>query len=112
MTQLLNRVQPGDVITAEMWNLAVDAINVLLSSGQTTGIKVAALLPAGTASEPIRVLAALQITGQNFGFALGQTSVVFEGETKVVVPHSQLLTGSSDTRILLVVPPIPGLPQA
>ena len=30
MAQLLNHVQRGDVITADMWNLAVDAINELL----------------------------------------------------------------------------------
>ncbi len=112
MAQLLNRVEPGDVITAEMWNLVVDAINDLLETGQTNGIKVAALLPAGTATEPIRVAAPLQITGQGFGVALGQTSVAFEGQSKIVVPRDQFLPGSSDTRILLMVPPIPGLPQA
>ena len=55
MAQLLNRVQPGDVITAEMWNLLVDAVNELLQAGQTTGIQIAAMLPAGTQSEPIRI---------------------------------------------------------
>lgn len=113
MAQLLQRVEPGDVITADMWNLVVDAVNEILQSSQTGGIKVAAVVPAGTAAEPIRVGAPLQITGQSFGYALGQTRVVFEGQsTQVAVSHDQLLTGSSDTRLLLIVPPIPGLTAA
>lgn len=112
MAQLLNRAQPGDVITAELWNLVVDTINELLQSGQTTGIQIAAMLPAGTVIEPIRALVALQITGQNFGYSLGQTTVTFERNGgNVVVSRDQMLAGSSDTRLLFIVPPIPGLPQ-
>lgn len=112
MAQLLNRAQPGDVITAELWNLVVDTINELLQSGQTTGIQIAAMLPAGTVGEPIRALVALQITGQNFGYSLGQTRVTFERSGgNVVVSRDQMLAGSSDSRLLFIVPPIPGLPQ-
>jgi hypothetical protein len=112
MAQLLNRAQPGQIITAELWNLVVDAINELLQSGQTNGIQIAAMLPAGTVGEPIRVLVALQITGQNFGYALGQTRVTFERSGgNVVVSRDQMLTGSSDTRLLFIVPPMPGLTQ-
>ena len=110
MAQLLNRAQPGDVITAELWNLVVDTINELLQSGQTTGIQIAAMLPAGTVGEPIRALVALQITGQNFGYSLGQTRVTFERSGgNVVVSRDQMLAGSSDSRLLFIVPPIPGL---
>ena len=114
MAQLLNRVEPGDVITAEMWNLVVDAINALLQSGQTTGILVTGLLPSGASSDPIRVAGPLQITGKSFGYSLGQSSVAFEALSggKIVVPYAQMLSGSSDTKLLLMVPPIPGLPQA
>ena len=77
MAQLLNHAQPGDVITAEDWNLVVDAINELLQSGQTTGIKLQASLPAGTDLDPIRIGLLTQITGQNFGFAIGQSKVKF-----------------------------------
>lgn len=112
MAQLLNRVQPGDVITAEMWNLVVDAINELMQAGQTNGIQIAALLPAGTQNEPIRISTLLQISGQNFGYAIGQTSVTFRGPAgDVVVDRDSLLTGSSDSRLLLIVPPIPSLPN-
>jgi hypothetical protein len=112
MAQLLNRVQPGDVITSEMWNLVVDTINELLQSGQSTGIKVAAMVPAGTIAEPIRIGTLLQITGQNFGYSIGQTSVTFTGAVgSAVIARDKMLTGSSDSRLLLIVPQIPGLPQ-
>ncbi len=112
MAQLLKHAEPGEIIKAELWNLVVDAINELLQSGQTSGIQIAAMLPAGTVSEPIRVLVALQITGQNFGYALGQTRVTFERTGgNVVVTRDQMLTGSSDTRLLFIVPPMPGLSQ-
>lgn len=111
MAQLLNKAQPGDVITAEDWNLVVDAINELLQSGQTSGIKVAALLPAGTAADPIRIGLLAQITGQNFGFAIGLSKVTFEQlGSQITVLRSDMLSGSSDERLLFIMPPIPGLP--
>lgn len=110
MAQLINRAQPGDVITAELWNLVVDAVNELLQSGQTTGIKVAATLPVGTAVDPIRIGTLLQITGQNFGFSIGQSKVIFESQTgKITIPRESMLNGSSDDRLLLLVPAIPGI---
>jgi hypothetical protein len=110
MAQLLNKAQPGDVITAEDWNLVVDAINELLQSGQTSGIKMAALLPAGTAIDPIRIGLLMQITGQNFGFAIGQSKVTFEQfGNQVVVLRQNMLAGSSDERLLFIMPPVPGI---
>jgi hypothetical protein len=111
MAQLLIHAQPGDIITAEDWNLVVDAINELLQAGQTTGIKVAALLPAGTALDPIRIGLLTQITGQNFGFAIGQSKVIFEQlGSQITVNHQNMLSGSSDERLLFIMPAIPGLP--
>jgi hypothetical protein len=113
MADLLKRVQPGDVITAEMWNLAVDAINEMLQSGQTGGIQITALLPAGTQADPMRVGTVQQISGQNFGFSLGQTTVTFQGPSgPVIVRRADMLVGSTDTRLLFTVPTIPNLPQA
>lgn len=113
MAQILNRVQPGDVITAEMWNLVVDVVNELMQAGQTNGIQIAAMLPAGTQGEPIRISTLLQISGQNFGYAIGQARVTFRGPSgDVVVTRDSMLIGSSDSRLLLIVPPIPGLPAA
>src|SRR5829696_933258 len=110
MAQLLNKAQPGDVITAEDWNLVVDAINELLQSGQTSGIKIAALLPAGTAIDPIRIGLLTQITGQNFGFAIGQSKVIFEQlGNQVTILRQDMLSGSSDERLLFIMPAIPGI---
>jgi hypothetical protein len=114
MAQLIKRAEPGAVIKADEWNVVVDAVNELLQSGQTTGIKVVATLPAGNAADPIRIGQILQITGQNFGFSIGQTKVSFEGPfgSPVIVLRANLLTGSSDERLLLMMPPIPTITAA
>lgn len=113
MAQLLNRVQRGDVITADMWNLVVDTINELLQSGQTIGISIAALVPKGTPEDPIRIGTVLEITGQNFGYSIGQASATFEWQAiRVVVPREKMLLGSSDSRLVFIVPPIPSIPEA
>lgn len=112
MPQLLNHVQPGQIITSDMWNLAVDAINGLLQSGQTSGIAIKGAIPAGSQAEPLRVSTVVQLTGQSFGYSLGATTVSFEAQFGTfVVTQDQLLLGSSDTRLLVRVPPMPGLPQ-
>jgi hypothetical protein len=113
MAQPLKKAQPGDIITAEDWNLVVDAINELLQSGQSSGIKVAALLPGGTQIDPIRVGTIQQITGQNFGFSIGQSKVTFEnGNTIATVLRAQMLAGSFDERLLFMMPPVPGITPA
>jgi hypothetical protein len=113
MAQLLKKAQPGDIITAEDWNLVVDAINALLQSGQTSGIKVAALLPGGTVIDPIRVGTIQQITGQNFGYSIGQSKVTFEsGNTIATVLRGDMLAGSFDERLLFIMPPVSGLTPA
>lgn len=113
MPQLLNRVQPGDLITAAMWNDAVDAINQLLLSRPVSSVTISATSPRGTSDDPIRTGATLQIVGQNFGYTSARTKVTFEGPFGVVeVLHGQLLAGSSDTRLLLIVPPIPAIGEA
>ena len=113
MAQLLNRAQPGDVITAEDWNLVVDAINELLQSGQTNGIKIAASLPVGSELDPFRIGLLAQITGQNFGFAIGQSKVTFEQlGNEVVVLRQSMLAGSSDERLMFIMPAIPGITPA
>jgi hypothetical protein len=111
MAQLLNRAQPGDVITAEDWNLVVDAINELLQSGQSSGIAIAATLPPGTINDPFRIGQIVQITGTNFGFSIGQTKVTFEegGIVRATVLRAQMLAGSFDERLLFMMPTISGI---
>jgi hypothetical protein len=116
MAQLLIHAQPGQVITAEDWNLVVDAVNELLQAGQTAAIQIAAMLPIGTIEQPINVGTMVQITGQGFGFSIGQSKITFvaplQGGTETVtVFRASMLEGSSDTRLLFLMPPIPNLPQ-
>lgn len=113
MAQLLNHAQPGDIITADDWNLVVDAINELLQAGQQSGIKIGSVSPAGTQIDPIRIGTLLQLTGQNFGFSIGQSKVTFEsGNITATVLRNSMLAGSFDERLLLMVPPIPGMTSA
>ncbi len=113
MAQLLNHAQPGDVITAEDWNLVVDAINELLQSGQTSGIKINNVIPAATALDPLKIGSLVQVVGQNFGFSIGQSKVIFEaGQTSVTVLRAQMLSGSFDERLMFMMPPIPGITPA
>src|SRR5215218_1866010 len=110
MAQLLNHAQPGDVITAEDWNLVVDAINELLQAGQTAGIKINAAVPTGTALDPFKIGSLVQVVGQNFGFSIGQSKVIFQaGQTNVTVPQAAMLSGSFDERLMFIMPPIPGI---
>jgi len=110
MAQLLNHAQPGDVITAEDWNLVVDAINELLQAGQTAGIKINAAVPTGTALDPFKIGSLVQVVGQNFGFSIGQSKVIFQADqTNVTVPQAAMLSGSFDERLMFIMPPIPGI---
>src|SRR5215213_92148 len=110
MAQLLIHAQPGDVITAEDWNLVVDAINELLQSGQTAGIKVNAVVPAATTLDPFKIGSLVQVVGQNFGFSIGQSKVIFEGgPSPVTVLRAAMLSGSFDERLMFMMPPIPGI---
>jgi hypothetical protein len=99
------------VITAEDWNLVVDAINELLQSGQSSGIAIAATLPPGTINDPFRIGQIVQITGTNFGFSIGQTKVTFEegGIVRATVLRAQMLAGSFDERLLFMMPTISGI---
>ena len=113
MAQLLNHAQPGDVITAEDWNLVVDAINELLQASQTSGIKVNAVVPAASALDPFKIGSLVQVVGQNFGFSIGQSKVTFEaGQTSVTVLRASMLSGSFDERLMFIMPPIPGITPA
>ena len=115
MAQLLIRAQRGQVITADDWNLVVDAVNELLQSGQSASIQIAAMSPIGTIEQAVKIGALVQITGQGFGFSIGQTRVIFQaplegGTETVTVLRSSMLEGSSDSRLLFIMPAIPNIP--
>jgi hypothetical protein len=88
----------------------VDAINELLQSGQQSGLYITATLPIGTMDQPFRIGTLIQVTGQGFGFSIGQTKVTFRlqaaGGHTVEVLRADMLAGSSDTRLLFIMPPL------
>jgi len=100
------------MISAEKWNLLVDAVNALLqpASSGASSVGIFAAVPSGTAGDPFAIGGTLQIVGQNFGYALGLTTVAFIGPGgRTELAASNLLPGSSDTRLVLTVPSIPGV---
>lgn len=112
-----DRVNPGELITADLMNDILKRLKILedkaAAPGTTPGVvRITAMVPAGTLLEPIRVGQTLQILGENFGYFAGQASVTFERPTgNVVIQNNQMLTGSSDTRLLMTVPSLSGLSQ-
>ena len=113
MPTQLAHVQPGDPITADQWNLIVDAVNQLqqpVLAGPTNNVAIAGLVPAGTGTDPIRIADTLQILGQNFGYSLGLTTVTLVGPAgQASLSASGLQAGSSDSRLIVKVPTIPGV---
>lgn len=108
MSTPLERVRPGDIISAADWNLLVDSINAAmlriqaLESGGIGGndLAIAQIFPPG----PYRVGDTLQIVGRNFQF--------FAGATRVFFNTTQALTLSStstDTQLELTIPSVPGV---
>jgi hypothetical protein len=92
-----------------------DAINELLQAGQQSGLFITATLPIGTMDQPFRIGTLIQVTGQGFGFSIGQTKVTFRlqaagGDIPVEVLRADMLVGPSDTRLLFIMPPLPGHP--
>jgi hypothetical protein len=123
VSQRKQRVAPGDLITAELinqiladladLNVRVAALQGQQQPPQGQGATIAALSPKGTTDDPVRIGTTLQVTGQNFGYSTGKTAVYFDGPFgRVEVTRAELLTGSSDTRLLLIVPNIPTITDA
>lgn len=108
MTSQLQRVNPGDIISAPAWNSIVDALNDALLRIQTleagsapgTGLAISQLLPPG----PYRIGDSLQILGQNFQFAAGAARV-FLNATQVL----NLLPSSTDSQLNFLIPTVPGV---
>lgn len=108
MAQQINRVYPGDLITAELMNKIMRAIEnldervTILESGvvDEDSVVITELIPPG----PIKVLEELKILGRNFKFSLGAHRVFFNN-TAV----NTYKPNSSDTMLIVDVPEIPNL---
>ncbi len=113
MATLFEHVRPGDVITHQLMNAMLDEINSLgarvtmLESQATAGgaVRITSVIPTGGVGAPIRVNDEVQILGLNFGYSRGAQRVFFD-----TVRVDEYRIGSDDTRLLVPVPSLPGLP--
>jgi hypothetical protein len=111
MAQIIDKVQPGDLITAQFINRIVDEINALQA-------KVAGLEAVGPAGGKVyiteilphspspRVNQVMHIVGQNFGFLIGATEVMLDHDVRV----DKFLPNSNDQNLIFKIPVIQNLP--
>jgi hypothetical protein len=112
MAQIIDKVQPGDLITAQFINRIVDEINALQA-------KVAGLEAVGPVGGKVfitdilphsplpRVDQTMHIVGQNFGFLIGATEVMIDHDVRV----DNFLPNSNDQNLIFKIPVIPNLPK-
>jgi hypothetical protein len=108
MSTPLERVRPGDIISAADWNLLVDSVNAAmlriqaLESGGTGGsdLAIEQIFPPG----PYRIGDTLQIVGRNFQFFAGATRVFFNATQALTLSST-----STDTQLELTIPSVPGV---
>jgi hypothetical protein len=113
MSTLFQRVQPGDLITAEDMNYvfteieAIEARVAALEAGSGSPPPDTTINPVTISSvspDPVQVGQTLTITGTNFGISTAGNTTTFNN-----VPAFDTLVGSSDTLLIVTVPDIPGL---
>ena len=111
------RVQPGDVITSDLFNLLLaefaklrDRVTVLEGTPSVGDVAITNLLPnLGI----VRVAERLTVVGYGFGLSLGACQAFID-----TVPVTQFLSGSSDEQLIFILPdtsaviPIPPVGRA
>lgn len=104
----LERVRPGDLITAAWMNEVIDTVNELrlrvasLEGVEDDRLVITDLVFAGT----LRLGDPLEIRGENFGFSRGTQQVKFDNTI-----ITEYRAGSSDTRLLVRVPAFSPFPE-
>src|SRR5215831_4917180 len=101
----LKRVKPGDLITADVMNTIMDALDSLDSRiGGTTGtaVRIDHLEPSDT----IQVGKDLKIFGSNFQYSIGGQRVFFDSFGVMAYK-----VGSSDSLLIVTVPDLGPLPS-
>jgi hypothetical protein len=105
----IQRVLPGDLITAQQMNAMIDAINALeaqisgLSTTQTNQVVITDLVPP---SGTVKVNNELQVLGQNFRFLAGGLQVYIDDQ------RVNVLTSATDTKLVFNIPGTIVVPQA
>ncbi|MBN1978227.1 MAG: IPT/TIG domain-containing protein [Anaerolineae bacterium] len=108
----IQEVRPGDLITASSWNLLVEKILELETKVDQLSAAGVGVSPVITQILPLsppavwRAGDAIEIHGQNFGYSRGAQHVAFDG-----VLVTAFKDGSSDTRLLIDIPPLPALSE-
>jgi hypothetical protein len=108
MPHELQPVRPGDLITAQWFNDLVAKIEELeqrlddlqAGGGGGTGLAITGRIPT---TGPYRIGDTLTLLGRNFQVSLGAARVFLNG-VRVLD-----LTGSTDTQLVFVIPPVPGV---
>src|SRR5262245_37118663 len=107
MAEQFGRVMPGDLIRAGDMNRILDTLDALerrvsrleaVNQGDT-GVVITRPLP----SDPVSVIVGSQLTVEGRNFALPEENVVTIENTRV----TQFKSGSSATRLIFDIPPIP-----
>jgi hypothetical protein len=108
-SERIERVNPGDLITAAWMNELIDTINDLrarvasLEGGRgDDNVVITDLIFAGT----LRLGDPLEIRGENFGFSSGTQEVKFDN-TRI----TEFRPGSSDLKLLVRVPALSPFPE-
>lgn len=105
----IQRVLPGDLITAQQMNAMIDTINALqaqvngLSTTQTNQVVITDLVPP---SGTVQVGRELQVLGQNFRFLAGGLQVYVDDQ------RVNVLTSATDTKLVFNIPNTIVVPQA
>jgi hypothetical protein len=101
----LDKVNRGDLISADLINALIDEIEILKQQiGHTGSAPVIALI---TPSSDLHIGDALDIRGENFRVTQGAQLVTFDG-----VLVTAYKSGTTDTRLFINIPDIPGIPEA
>jgi len=100
----LDKVNRGDLITADLINAMIDEIEVLKQQLGSTGDSpvIALIMP----SDDLHVGDPLDIRGDNFRFTQGAQLVTFDG-----VLVTAYKPGTTDSRLLINIPNIPNIPE-
>ena len=116
MSTVPNRVKPGDLITSAYFNTIVDELadlerRLALLEGSGTGPGPigggAVVIDSFAPTTDLRIGQELTIFGRNFGFSSGSQSVFFNSARATVFK-----TGSSDTKLIIEIPDVPGVTEA
>jgi hypothetical protein len=101
MSKLVDHVNPGDLILANLFNLLLDGYSTLddrvtaLESG-TVGNGV---VITGLSATSVQVGQTLTVSGRNFAFSVGSQQVLIDA-----FPVNAFQAGSSDTQLVFTVP--------